>query len=155
MKAILIFISVTIFFLSAHSQESEKSITDISVFKESFKAESDGYVSVSQDLSIEALLDRYIMLCAERKAYPGWRVQIFLSSARDARAKAEQIKKIFETQHPEYGVYLAYKAPFFKVRVGDFRTKNEAVKFKNKIQKQFSECWIIEDQIYPQGLKTE
>ncbi len=148
--AILIFISAVLM-----AQQEEKAITDIAIFAESYKSGSDGNVVVNHDVAVASLLDKYILLCSKRKAYPGWRVQIFLSSDRNAHTKAEQTKRVFQVRYPNYGVYMGYKAPFFRVRVGDFRTKNEAIKFKNTIQKQFPNCWVVESQIGLPSLDKE
>ena len=40
--------------------------------------------------------------------------------------KDQKVK--FLSKYPEHEVHIKYDAPNFKVRVGDFRTKNEALK---------------------------
>ena len=40
-----------------------------------------------------------------------------------------------------------YQQPFFKIRVGDFRTKLEAYKFQKEIMAQFPNSFIVKDEI--------
>ena len=49
--------------------------------------------------------------------------------------------------HPKTKAHLNYKQPYYKVRVGDFKTKLEALKYKNFIIKEFPNCFIVKDQI--------
>ena len=79
----------------------------------------------------------------------GWRVQIFLGSGRDAEKKAEDTKRSFLEKYPDYGAYVTYQAPFFKVKVGDFRRndKTRAWKFKKQLESDFQTTWVVEDQI--------
>jgi hypothetical protein len=53
----------------------------------------------------------------------------------------------FEEKYPDIGVYLTWKAPNFKVRVGDFGTRMEAEGFLNKIKKDYPIAWVIKDKI--------
>jgi hypothetical protein len=75
----------------------------------------------------------------------GYRVEIFFSSAMNARERALEIKKEFLSSYPDHNVHILFSAPNFKVRVGDFRTKNEALKLYKKIQKDYPGAFIVPD----------
>jgi hypothetical protein len=62
-----------------------------------------------------------------------------------AKDKAFNQKVKFLSKYPEYDVHVKYKAPDFKVRVGDFRTKNEALKLQKKIQQDYPGAFIVPD----------
>ena len=74
----------------------------------------------------------------------GYRVQIFSGTnkqpARDARYT-------FVQSYNSVKSYEIYEQPYFKVRVGDFKTKIEALKFKNELTKHFPNCFIVNDEI--------
>ncbi|MDD2559359.1 MAG: SPOR domain-containing protein [Bacteroidales bacterium] len=57
----------------------------------------------------------------------GWRIQIF-SGNNQATAKEEAFRKeaIIKAKLPELNTYVMYNAPFWRVRVGDFFTYEEA-----------------------------
>lgn len=77
-------------------------------------------------------------------ALKGYRIQIYSGSkkqpARQARLKFSQLYR--KTKAHE-----SYEQPYFKVRVGDFKTKIEALKFRNELIKHFPNCFIVKDDI--------
>jgi len=105
--------------------------------------------TISQDRGIDKLINRHIKLSQIPVSQAGWRVQIYLGSGRDAEKKAEDTKKAFLEKYPDYGAYVTYQAPFFKVKVGDFRRndKARAYKFKKQLESDFQTTWVVEDQI--------
>jgi hypothetical protein len=74
-------------------------------------------------------------------------VEIFFSSELNARQKAQNIKNEFLSSYSGYSAYISYISPDFKVRVGDFRTKNEALKLMKEIQGQFPKAFVVPDVI--------
>jgi hypothetical protein len=74
----------------------------------------------------------------------GYRIQLF---SGNERTNANNIKTKFLKLYPDQTAYLAYNQPYFKIRVGDFRTKLDAKLFYNKIKGEFNECIIIADKI--------
>src|SRR4051812_36635813 len=84
-----------------------------------------GHIIVLQDSSIELLLRRNAALNESRQSMPGYRIQIYFGPDR---TKASEIKTEFRKDHSDIESYLVYHQPNFKVRVGDFKTRLEAVK---------------------------
>jgi hypothetical protein len=39
--------------------------------------------------------------------------------------------------YPEYRTYLEYQPPYFKVRIGDFKSRDEATDFRDKLSTNF------------------
>jgi hypothetical protein len=77
----------------------------------------------------------------------GFRVEIFFSSELDALAQS-RIKKVeFLYDYPDYEVHIKYDSPNFRVRIGDFRTKNEALKLHKKIERNYPMAFIVPDKI--------
>jgi len=74
----------------------------------------------------------------------GFRVQIYSGNQKQP---ANQARSKFLRVHPKTKAHLNYIQPHFKVRVGDFRTKLEALKYKNKITAEFPNCFIVKDNI--------
>ena len=108
-------------------------------------------VRVQQDTLIEALLKEKIYGKAEQIEIDGFRVQIF-SSNRQQTAKEEALvleKKM--TEALSTAVYVTYLAPFWKVRLGNFRTYEEANVFKAQLITQHPELqgdtYIVRDKI--------
>ncbi len=118
-----------------------------------FGASASGEVLINSDKEIDALLKMHIKNNELDPQIPGWRLQIYLGTGRAAMEKANRIKEEFELEYPETGVYIVYQAPYFKVRVGDFRKseKTKVLKLKKKLSEIYPSCWIVEDNIeFPQ-----
>jgi hypothetical protein len=69
------------------------------------------------------------------------------------RPKASEVKLDFSGKHSDVPSYISYTAPNFKVRVGDFRTRLEAVKFMKSIEGQYPTIFIVPDEIALPPLK--
>jgi len=84
------------------------------------------------------------------KRINGYRVRIFFDNSRNARTVSEQVCESFTAAYPGVGVYREYENPYFKVTVGNFRTKADATKFLNRIRTQFPSGFIVREKIdYP------
>jgi hypothetical protein len=118
-------------------------------FAFSSQAQERGKVEIVKDPRIDTLIARRQSLQAKNPtaASPnGFRVQIYNGNVRNAAYDA-QAK--FLAKYPGMGSYISYNEPDFKVKVGDFRTKLEAEKFRKELQNMFSGLFIIAEKINP------
>jgi len=99
-------------------------------------------VHEEQDPRLTKMLGWHIENNKRKNGIDGFRVEIF--SNRDMK-KIQQTKIEFISKFPELPVHIIFKAPIFKIRVGDFRTKNEALKLQKKIQKNYPGSFIVPD----------
>jgi hypothetical protein len=84
------------------------------------------------------------------KQINGYRVRIFFDNSRNARGVSEQVAGQFSALYPSVAVYREYENPYFKVTVGNFRTKADATRFLNAIKGQFPSGFIVRERItYP------
>jgi hypothetical protein len=104
---------------------------------------------IIQSETVEYLVNRDI---AENRLSPGkmegFRVRIFFDNKQTARAESEQIVEDFSAAHPGTGIYRIYETPYFKVTVGDFRTKSEAIRFMNRIRNTYPQAFITREIIH-------
>ncbi|WP_163630474.1 SPOR domain-containing protein [Paludibacter sp. 221] len=111
----------------------------------------------NQDVRVEQLfIDRQMLNGAGSIA--GFRVQVFSSNRQQtAKSEAFRIKALMQEKFPEKGVYESYTSPFWKVRIGDFRSREEAQEFLTHLAKTFPamrrEMYIIPDEIKVSGSK--
>ncbi|MBO5267319.1 MAG: SPOR domain-containing protein [Muribaculaceae bacterium] len=57
----------------------------------------------------------------------GYRVQVFDdNNVRTAKHDAETRKRQMESRFPEFRTYIQFNSPYWRVKVGDFRTRSEA-----------------------------
>lgn len=110
-------------------------------------------VVIHQDKRIESLL---VAKKTDKKdqSVTGYRVQVFSSNQqRTAKNEAFKVEKLIRDQFPTVGVYVNYISPSWKVRVGDFKTNEEATAFRAELIKAFptlrSQTYIVKEQILP------
>jgi len=135
-KAPLLVIGFTFLFLlqvtSLLSQEARK---------------DSGSISFIQDDKVDQLVSKHIQINQNSKGIDGFRIQIFFDSGNSSKTRAQSVYESFLAKYPGVGAYLTFKAPNYKVRVGDFRTKLDAQRFLNLIIPDYPNAWIIDDQI--------
>lgn len=120
------------------------------VFPEEYQIENkqeDLYqtLSIDKDYRLDKMVNWHIQNNKRREGIEGYRVEIFFST--NNRESALDKKVEFLEQYPEYNVYVLFISPNFRVRVGDFRTKNEAVKLFKMIEKDYSAAFVVRDNI--------
>lgn len=114
-------------------------------------------IKIYQDKRIESLfMDRQLQ--NNTATITGYRVQVFSSNAqRSAKENAFYTEQLVTQKFPHRGVYVTYNSPFWKVRVGDFRTLEEAREFRNELMKAFpelkNEMYVVRDEISTIGFK--
>ena len=104
----------------------------------------DGNVQVYADPAIEALVNRHSRMNENAsRIIVGFRIQIIQSTSRDP---VFQKKSAFSRSYA-YKTYTSYNAPYFKLRVGDFKTRLEAYQALQKVKRSFSESFIVRAKI--------
>jgi len=77
----------------------------------------------------------------------GFCVQICFESGPNSRERAENVRMQFLSKYPKYSAYVSFREPNFRVRVGDFRTRAEARGFREEISAQFSQAFVVKDEV--------
>ncbi len=113
----------------------------------SYSQEPDGKVEFVQDDIIEWLLEQRTEINESREGIQGFRVQIYSDSGIGSRLRTEKVKAEFDEKYPETGSYLIYEEPYFKIRVGNFRTRLDARRFLEKISRKYEYAFIVPDKI--------
>lgn len=107
--------------------------------------ESSSKIVVKQDPKLDKLINDYlnkkdVKVLSGPYVGAGYRVQVFSSNAqRTAKNESLNIERRLRSAFPGYGVYRTYASPFWKVRIGDFRTHAEARAFRAELVKVFPE----------------
>lgn len=104
-------------------------------------------IPIRQDQRITDLLVRHSQINQRRRSTEGFRLEIFFSSENRARELAGRVKNDFNLIFPEIPCYLLFQTPNFKVRIGDFRNKSEALKTKAYIASKYPNAFIVKDMI--------
>jgi len=108
-----------------------------------------GVVEIIQDPMITTALEDHLNELKNQNGIPGWRILIFSSSDQTGRDESTKARARFILLYPEIASYWSYESPDYKVYVGDFRTKSEALKVLNNIKKLAKHSGFIQELTNP------
>lgn len=118
----------------------------VDILEDLHREEGTGTVTVRQSSAVENALNNQIEANKERKIQ-GYRVRIYFDNNKNARNQSDNIAHSFAAAHPEVKVYRSHVSPYFKVTVGDFRTKTEAQIFAQSISEQYPSVFLVKESI--------
>lgn len=103
-------------------------------------------VTVRQSPGVRDSMEVHVRENASKKL-TGYRIRIFFDNKQDSREQSEAVLKQFQTHFPGVAAYRSFVNPFFKVTVGDFRTKSEAARFHEQVAEVFATAFIVKENI--------
>lgn len=101
-------------------------------------------LKVINDVALDSVIVRNIEMNKAINSLDGYRIQIFSGSDRK---NANALKARFKNDFPDEPVYLIYQQPYFKLRVGDFRSIIEAQPLYHRLLKTYGQALVIPDRI--------
>ena len=145
---------LVIFFLlgTAGVLSAQPFIKTSDLFQKNDLNDNMGHLEIHQSLTLDSMISRHILanqnLSKVNNHYgmEGYRIQIYNSNNRNAREESNRALATFIGRFPDVVYYQLYAEPgYFRVRVGDFRTKAEAVKLFQRISRDFPGAYIVPD----------
>jgi hypothetical protein len=124
----------------------------IFVFIGGMFAQNGGSVTIHESAAIKNLVAKHVQVNEYHPWVNGYRVQLYSVSGVNSRDKANTFMAQFLLKNPDAKVYIVYHAPYYKVRIGDFRTKIEALSYLQTIKRDFPSGFVVVDKI---KFKTE
>jgi hypothetical protein len=116
-----------------------------------FSQVTKGNVTIHQDPAIDSLVKKHIEINKLSPCIKGWRINIFFEAGNLSKRMAVEAKSHFVENHADIPCYLIFQEPYYKIRIGDFRTKVEAVKVLKEITAEYPNAFVVEDDInFPQ-----
>jgi len=103
-------------------------------------------VEIYQSQEVANSLRKQIQANSKR-VINGYRVRIFFDNRQTARVESEEMLKKFESKYHDIKAYRTYVNPYFKVTVGDFRTKSEAMELLSRIKVEFPGAFVVKENI--------
>ena len=115
------------------------------VFKTIKKSEpKQGKVEIKQPNEVEQLVLAYISYNSKKAGIEGYRIQVFSETGgSSARQSAENVRTKVLTEFPNEKVSLEYDEPYWKVRVGYFRNRHEAIPFLYKLRPSYPSSHVV------------
>ena len=107
-------------------------------------------VVVHKDPRVDLLIKKQTQINEEtsresRRFVPGYRVQVINSNDRNKVFEAKV--KVYK-QFPELTPYIMYQAPFYKLKLGNFTSQDDAENYRKKLSRLFPEgIYVVRDTI--------
>lgn len=104
-----------------------------------------GRIVINQDPLIANMLDLHVLQNAKNPGMHGYRIRIFFELGQNARRNSEESMRVFMEKYPGVKVYQSYDNPYWKISVGDFRSRESAQKFYQQLLVDYPKAFIIPD----------
>ena len=145
MRRFIVALCALLAFVVAVNGQVQQPADTVVASSDSTVFESLGSSVVASD-SLQKSMQEYIAENPSRNVSV-FRLRIFFDNKRDARAVSEQVMSEFQEIYPSVPVFSGYSNPYFKVTVGNFRSKSEAMKFLNEIKSQYPSVFLVKEVI--------
>jgi hypothetical protein len=131
--------------------------TTESLFQRNDRYNEIGRLTVKQDPRIDSLISRHILSNMKLNGLDGFRIQIYSSANRNAREESGKVRAEFIGKFPaELVSYASFAEPgYYKIRVGNFRTRTEGTKYLLMVRKVFPDAYLVPDIINFQDLNKQ
>ncbi|MDR3047041.1 MAG: SPOR domain-containing protein [Bacteroidales bacterium] len=98
--------------------------------------------------NVDQVLKKHREAWLNVKEISGYRIQIQALSGSNSRAKIAGTKAAFCGLFPDIPCYLSYAEPNFRVRVGNFYSRLEAMRYLKDIKANFPGSFIVKDKVF-------
>ncbi|MGM0565338.1 MAG: SPOR domain-containing protein [Bacteroidota bacterium] len=109
--------------------------------------EKEGSIQIHKSALIDSLLKDHKAINEKFPEIDGYRVMLFFDAGNNSKDSAYSVISNFEEDYPEVPAYLSFNPPYYRVRVGDFRTEIEAERFLNRIKYDYPNGWVVQTEI--------
>ncbi|MBR4774993.1 MAG: SPOR domain-containing protein [Bacteroidales bacterium] len=105
-------------------------------------------IEITQSDAVRQSLEKHIRSNAA-KSISGYRIRVFSDNGPQARGRSASITEALREQL-DVAVYYTFESPNYRVTVGDFRNKEEALKIYQALKDSYPTAYIIKETInYP------
>tara|TARA_B100000287_G_C20110139_1_gene574063 strand:- start:6 stop:398 length:393 start_codon:yes stop_codon:yes gene_type:complete len=99
-----------------------------------------GKIEILYEEKLDSLVKKYESIQKNNSGVEGYRIQVGFASKK---AEIQEKRIGFIRKYPEISIYLTYNAPYYKLRIGNFRNKLQAEKIKNHIRKHYPGAYLV------------
>lgn len=110
-------------------------------------SKQEGKVEVYQDSRVDSIVKMHVHYNTSQSTFEGYRIQVFFDAGNNSLNGAQAAQANYQMLYPGDTAYISFSEPYYKVRVGDFRTRLEAESYLRKIATDFPNAFVIRDKI--------
>ena len=157
MKKVLLTLVLALIALGARAQDQADSLYVPAAIDSTLRGQdilnliraADGKSEIDQPAAIRDAFRKYVSRNAG-KPMSGYRIRVYFDNDQKARARSEAVARTIAGRYPGLRVYRTFESPNFKVSVGDFRSKDEALRLFNELKVQYPSAFLMKENInYP------
>jgi len=82
----------------------------------------------------------------------GWRIIVYMGSGKNARNQANSVKLKIRNRYSDVEPHLVHHSPYFKILVGDYRTRIDAESFRRKLIREYPNSYVVESEVLKANL---
>ncbi len=126
-------------------------MSSISAMAQEFYVEEP--VKIYQDERVDTLLalqkkiNEFNLLNEEHDGVDGFRIHLYFESGNDSKDKTMYVRDGFLRRYRDVGAYVIYESPYYRLRVGDFRSKIEAERYLQQIIRRYPAAYVVTSKI--------
>ncbi|MEL6923716.1 MAG: SPOR domain-containing protein [Bacteroidota bacterium] len=99
-------------------------------------------VTLNEDYMVGRLMQKYVELNRFEDKVEGWRIQVLATTDRQ---KMESAKANFQSKYPAIPVDWVHAPPYYKLRVGAFATRLDAIRTLQRVKRDFPSAYPAKD----------
>ncbi|WP_430810406.1 MULTISPECIES: SPOR domain-containing protein [unclassified Carboxylicivirga] len=107
--------------------------------------EGQGAITIYDMNGVEELLTIQKEVNQRMDGVDGFRIQLFSGLGPTGKRNALRVKSKFLSRFPDYDVDVSFTSPNWRVRVGNYRHRHEALPLLNDLRELFPNCYIVKD----------
>ncbi len=137
----------------AFAVSAQSKVKHEDIFKDLAKTQPGyGTVKLQQNPKVNLLVNRKIKDNESKKyiTFSGYRIQVYMdNNQKKSKDEAYAREKKLKEKYEDLTTYISFSSPFWKLRVGDYRTHADALVMAKKLREDFpelsSEILIVKD----------
>jgi hypothetical protein len=102
-----------------------------------------GSIEIDESPVIREMMNRFAEINQRKTTVEGWRIQILATTDRQ---RMERELQQFRILYPNTRVDWVHNSPYYKIRAGAFRTKQEALRIQYLLRKDYPGSFPAVDQ---------
>jgi hypothetical protein len=106
-----------------------------------------GQVTIFLDSLVLENYHKHLVQNRKEGGIDGYKIRIFSDNGMGAKESQKRVQARFLSLFPEIPTDPRYEGSYYKIYVGNFRTKRDALRAMERISKRFPDAFIVEDQI--------
>ena len=104
-----------------------------------------GELNIIASPLLDSILDKKNVYDSYNSGYDGYRVQIFSTSGSNSKSLAYCVAESFDSLNLNIPAFVTFRAPYYRVRVGNFHDKIDADKLLSRLIVKYKASFVVKE----------